>query len=140
MSVKALEWASTVRGISRLEKTILKEIANRYNEQKGRAWPSQNRMSRDTGYSRSSINRALNGLEEKGLIARFASFDSTTGARSSNRYFLPKYEPHAVPVSHAPFQVEPYFEHDGSPTTDEWQETVESFVEMVATKSPSVVP
>ena len=140
MSVKALEWATKQPGLTRLEKTFLKEIANRYNEARGRAWPSQNRMAQDTGYSRSSVNRALNGLETKGLIVRFASFDSHTGARSSNRYFLPRYAPQDVPKTKIPFQVGPYFETDGSPSTEEWQSPVENFTEWMETKSALLEP
>ena len=135
MSVQALEWATKQPGLTRLEKTVLKEIANRYNEGRGRAWPSQNRMARDTGYSRSSINRALNDLEAKGLITRLASFDSNTGARSSNRYFLPKYAPEDLPPTRTPIQVDPYFDTDGTPTTWEWQSPVESFTKWMETKS-----
>ena len=140
MSVQALEWATKQPGLTRLEKTVLKEIANRYNEGRGRAWPSQNRMARDTGYSRSSINRALNDLEAKGLIVRFASFDSYTGARSSNRYFLPQYAPQDVPETREPFQVDSYFDTDGTPSTDEWQKPVESFTEWMETKSKLLEP
>lgn len=140
MSVQALEWATKQQGLTRLEKTILKEIANRYNEARGRAWPSQNRMARDTGYSRSSINRALNGLEARGLIARFSSFDSNTGARSSNRYFLPQYAPQNVPTARTSFEVHSYFEADGTPSTDEWQSPVESFTEWMGTKSSLLEP
>ena len=35
MSVQALEWATKQPGLTRLEKTVLKEIANRYNEAHG---------------------------------------------------------------------------------------------------------
>ena len=97
MSVKAIEWAATYPGLTKLERTVLKEIANRYNEKLGRAWPSQARMARETGYSRSSILRGLRSLEEKGLIVRVRSFTEKSGARTSNRYFLPKYDPSAVP-------------------------------------------
>lgn len=97
MSVRAIEWAATYPGLTKLERTVLKELANRYNEKDGRAWPSQARMARETGYSRSSILRGLRSLEEKGLIVRVRSFKEKSGARTSNRYFLPKYDPSAVP-------------------------------------------
>ena len=97
MSVAALEWATQVPGLSRLEKTILKELCNRYNEEVGCAWPSQKRLARDTGYSRASINVALNKLEAKNLIRRYGTFLRETGARTSNRYFLPLFAPHDMP-------------------------------------------
>ena len=137
MSIKALEWAAKAPGITRLERTVLKEIANRYNEQKGRAWPSQARMARDTGYSRSSINRGLNGLEKKGLILRIASFDSYTEARTSNRYFLPQYAPDHVPARRTAIKIEQYFELDGTSQTDEWQIADNGPQNLLSLKSPS---
>ena len=97
-------------------------------------------MARDTGYSRSTINRALKELEEKGLIIRIASFDSNTQARTSNRYFLPLYAPDDVPKAHTPIQIDQYFDHHGSSQTDEWQETEEQLADWIAAKSPFLVP
>ena len=121
MSVKALEWASKHPGLTRLEKTILKEIANRYNDQKGRAWPSQNRIARDTGYHRSSVNRGLKALEEKGLLVRLNAFDGDSGARMSNRYFLPTFEPERVPESKRPIVVESNWDPHGAFISEESQ-------------------
>lgn len=97
MSHKAREWAANLSDISRLAKTILKEIADRYNDDSGMCWPSQQRLARDTGYSRSSVNRALNELESKGYIFRQHVVDSDSGGHMSNRYSLPAFAPHAVP-------------------------------------------
>lgn len=111
MSVKAIEWAATYPGLTKLERTVLKELANRYNEKDGRAWPSQARMARETGYSRSSILRGLRSLEEKGLIVRVRSFKEGSGARTSNRYFLPKYDPSAVPSTREAIIVAPKYKN-----------------------------
>jgi len=126
MSIKAHQWASQHKGLTRLEKTVLKEIANRYSDEKGRAWPSQNRIANDTGYHRSSICRGLNGLEKKGLIVRINAFDSETGARTSNRYFLPTFDPTRVPRSKAPIKVESYWDPHGSFVSEESQVTFET--------------
>jgi len=126
MSVKALEWASKHPGLTRLEKTILKEIANRYSDDKGKAWPSQNRIANDTGYNRSSVCRGLKSLEEKGLIVRINAFDSETGGRTSNRYFLPTFDPARVPHSKAPIKVESYWDPHGSYVSEESQVTFET--------------
>lgn len=98
MSHKAREWAAKLTDLSRLEKTVLKEISDRYNDDKGFCWPSQERMARDTGYSRASINVGLNGLEEKGYIFRQKVIDTDSGGNLSNRYSLPKYAPQKVPA------------------------------------------
>jgi len=97
MSHKAREWAARLTDVSRLEKTVLKEIADRYNDDTGYCWPSQKKLARDTGYSRASINIGLNGLEEKGYIFRQKVIDTDSGGNLSNRYSLPKYAPNKVP-------------------------------------------
>jgi DNA-binding transcriptional MocR family regulator len=126
MSIKAHQWASQHKGLTRLEKTVLKEIANRYSDEKGKAWPSQNRIARDTGYSRASVCRGLKTLEEKGLVVRINAFDSETGARTSNRYFLPTFDPTRVPRSKAPIKVESYWDPHGSFVSEESQVTFET--------------
>lgn len=121
MSIDALEWAASLDGLTRLEKTVLKEIANRYNDHRRRAWPSQARMARDTGYSRRSIIRGINSLEEKGLVFRVHAFDSETSGTTSNRYFLPVYDPAAVPTTDHPFEVEQVFNVEGEADYEELQ-------------------
>ena len=121
MSLKAVEWASKVEGLTALEKTVLKEIGNRFNDKLGRAWPSQARMASDTGFSRSSINRALSRLEQLGLIIRVSAVDATTGARTSSRYFMPGYAPEHTPTNKKWIKVDRYFEPDGTPQSEEWQ-------------------
>lgn len=123
-----MEWAANYPGLPRLERVILKEIANRYNDEQGRAWPSQARVARETGYSRASVLRALKSLEERGLIVRVAAYTVQSGARSSNRYFLPEYDPKAVPSTQAPLDVVQNYENGFSNPLDylrserEWSE------------------
>ena len=122
MSIKAMEWAASYPGLTRLERVLLKEIANRYNDEQGRAWPSQARLARETGYSRASVLRGLKTLVEKGLIVRINSYSSYSGARNSNRYFLPLYDPKNVPSSRSPIAVEQSFENGYSNPFDHQRE------------------
>jgi DNA-binding transcriptional MocR family regulator len=141
VSLRAYEWATKFEGLTRLQRTLLKEIGNRYNEEKGRAWPSQSRLARDTGYSRSSINRGLNELEEKGLLIRVASYDTGTQARTSNRYFLPMFAPQDVPETRRAIGIERYFDEDGRPDVDEFQDLQPPrWAQFLHLKTPSDIP
>lgn len=68
----------------------------------GKCWPSQKRIARDSGVSRSTINRELKKLEENRLIIREQSLD-----RSTTRYtivYQPCGPPSRVvaPATHSP--------------------------------------
>ncbi len=88
MSPKAQEWALPKRGIKGSPKAVLMYLANRYNEKEGYAWPSISRISRDTCFSVSTVNRALRSLEQAGLIAIRKQQLSVDGSEFSNRYYL----------------------------------------------------
>lgn len=91
MSIEAREWAKTVTGLSATQKSVLKEIADRFNEGEERAWPSTGRIAQDTGLDRSTVVRALRVLEGKGLIIRIRRTDIDNGGYLSNQYLLPQY-------------------------------------------------
>jgi len=113
MSLEAYKWAASLAGLTRREKTILKEIGTRYNEKVRMAWPSVKRMSSDTGYSESAFYEALNSLEEKGYIERVPAYDSWSGARTSNRYCLPLFDPLSIPPQSGYLKLEHYFDTEG---------------------------
>jgi DNA-binding transcriptional MocR family regulator len=121
VSIAALEWACAVKGLTPLEKAVLKEIANHYNNEDRKAWPSQSRLAAHTGYDRRSILRAVKSLEEKGLVVRVPAFKVDSNARTSNRYFLPSFDPGAVPRTKNPFAVEERFSFDGKYILEEEQ-------------------
>lgn len=127
MSLEAMEWASKNPGLSRGERTILKELANRYNQKERKAWPSIQRLANDTGYSRSSVCRILKSLEEKGLIVRVHAIDEYHGGFTSNRYFLPLFAPRDVPQSKKTIRVDRYFDVDGTPQHDDYQPSEVAF-------------
>ena len=66
------------------EKFVLLAIADFSNDKKGIAWPSQSIIARKTGYSRQTVNRAINRLREKKIIV--SSRRSVEGKSTSNEY------------------------------------------------------
>jgi predicted transcriptional regulator len=94
MSFELLKWARGVKGLSPPEKAVLKEIADRTNDEKGYAWPSQQRLAEDTGYERSTVSRACNSLRDKGLLS-WKKEMTPNGRFSSNCYVI-----HRVAPSH----------------------------------------
>jgi hypothetical protein len=69
MSIQAVGWAIGQPVGSSAQKLTLIAIAN-YADEKGEAWPSQQRLCRDTDLSESSIKRCLMALEQRGIISR----------------------------------------------------------------------
>ena len=51
-------------------------------------WPSVTTLAKDLDRSRQSTIKALQGLEEKGAIQKFARLDNKTGQQTSNLYIL----------------------------------------------------
>ena len=66
------------------EKFVLLAIADFSNDKKGIAWPSQSTIAAKTGYSRQTVNRAINRLREKRMIV--SSRQSAEGKSTSNEY------------------------------------------------------
>lgn len=89
MSKQALEWlraepaADGIRSPSQW--AILKELAWKYDEKRGYAWPGVSRLSGETRFARSTVQAALAELERLGWITR------VTVPGSSNRFVLPRY-------------------------------------------------
>ena len=50
------------------QKLVLIVLADFYNEESGKAWPSQDTLCMLTGLSRATLNRALKELKDKGHI------------------------------------------------------------------------
>lgn len=66
------------------EKFVLLAIADFSNDKRGLAWPSQSTIARKTGYTRQTVNRAINRLREKRMIV--SSRRSAEGKSTSNEY------------------------------------------------------
>ena len=113
MSIEARDWAKTITGLSATQKSVLKEIADRFNEGEGLAWPSTGRIAKDTGLDRSTVVRALRVLEGKKLIIRIRRTDVDTGGYLSNQYLLPQYRP-VADVQPTSVKVQRWFDFDGT--------------------------
>lgn len=69
MSVRALEWASSLRaGLSPLEKVVLEELADRVPRFSDMAWPTIAEISDSREVSIRSVCRALKLLRTRGII------------------------------------------------------------------------
>ncbi len=81
---------------------ILLTLADRYNDEWSRAWPSQRSLGIDTGLSESTVRRATRSLEERGLIEIEEWRMNDGDERMPNRYLLPTYRPSIRPASVQP--------------------------------------
>ena len=94
MSVEWSKWAKSVKGLSRREKQVLVWLADFYNDEKGCAWPSQDKLAEIAVYSRSTINKACKELRKKGLISW------TKKVREFGRFPSNQYKLHRVAFDH----------------------------------------
>lgn len=72
MSNKARDWARFVEGLTLSEAMVLRELAEYYNDQKGEAWPSIEKLREGcSGINEKTVRRALASLDIKhNLITR----------------------------------------------------------------------
>lgn len=87
MSIPAINWAWTARGLKPSARMVLLALANCHNPDHG-CFPSQEYIARVTEISRDSVNDQLKTLEAKGLIRRVRSFDQKTKRARPTRYKL----------------------------------------------------
>jgi hypothetical protein len=93
VSIEAFKWAKTVRDVSPMEQHLLIWIADFYNDDKGFAFPSRKTLSEASCIHVRSITRLSQSLDQRGLIRVQRCIYMHTGHNSSNRYFLPRYDP-----------------------------------------------
>lgn len=86
MSYSAMAWAREIKTGSATIKSVLLAVAN-YADEEGVCWPSQEQLAEDTELSRHSIMRALDQLEEMGLLSRERRHRGD-GSRSSDLIML----------------------------------------------------
>ena len=109
MSVEWSKWAKSVKGLSRREKQVLVWLADFYNDEKGCAWPSQDKLAEIAVYSRSTINKACKELREKGLIS-WTKKMGEFGRFPSNQYKL-----HRVAIDHMAGGHNTVYQNETSP-------------------------
>ena len=100
MSFECYRWAKSQKGLSPPEKNVLVAIADYVNDEKGYAWPSQDKLAEDTSYSRATIHRACKSLQKKGLLS-WSKVMLPSGHFSSNRYVLHRVAECGAATSHA---------------------------------------
>jgi len=100
MSFECYRWAKSQKGLSPTEKAVLVAIADYVNNEKGYAWPSQDKLAEDTSYSRATVHRACKSLQKKGLLS-WSKVMLDSGHFSSNRYVLHRVAECGVATSHA---------------------------------------
>mgnify|MGYP001169363103 CR=1 FL=1 len=109
MSVEWSKWAKSVKGLSRREKQVLVWLADFYNDEKGCAWPSQDKLAEIAVYSRSTINKACKELRKKGLIS-WTKKMREFGQFPSNQYKL-----HRVAFDHMAGGHNTVYQNETSP-------------------------
>ena len=83
MSIEAVTWAFRQRLDDPTAKLVLLGIADKYNEDRGYAWPSVARLSEMADCTERTVNRKIAYLEEVGLVQVLRN------PPNSNQYFLP---------------------------------------------------
>ena len=86
MSVEALHWALSQKGLNPAAWIVLIKLADRHNPDYG-CFPSTQRIADDCNMSRMSVTRHLNELELVGLIRR-EKREKPSGEKTSNMYHL----------------------------------------------------
>ena len=87
MSFKWFQWAKGLEGLKPPQKAVLLLLADYFNEEEGCAWPSQERLARDSGYNRTTIHRAIKALKQLGYIS-IQKTSRSSGHFSNNEYRL----------------------------------------------------
>ena len=110
-------WAWKVRGISSTQKLVLLCIVSYYNRAQRVSFPSQSTIAADTGLSRRTVLRAINDLEELGLIHK-QKLKTDSGQWWRTRYRLPHLDPDSLLKSDGTprareVEAELYFDHEG---------------------------
>lgn len=83
MSIKAISWAFKQRLDDPTAKLVLIGIADKYNEDRGYAWPSVDSLAEMADCTRRTVSRKIAYLTELKLIATIRHPSQT------NRYFIP---------------------------------------------------
>jgi hypothetical protein len=83
MSITAIEWAFRQKLSDPTAKLVLIGIADKYNEDRGYAWPSVERLADMADCTRRTVSRKIAMLEEMKLVATIRSPSQT------NQYYLP---------------------------------------------------
>jgi DNA-binding MarR family transcriptional regulator len=140
MSFEAMAWAINQEVGNTSAKFVLLMVAN-YADEKGRAWPSQERLAEAIEGSRHTVMRALDFLEEKAFLTRVRRHRED-GSRSTDVIHLdlsrnllrckeggPKSQiATADPIKNLSDETKGKTRARGSRLPDDWQPSPQSFV------------
>jgi Helix-turn-helix domain len=116
VSIRAFRWAlkevydrndpksdGGARQLTSPEAFVLVMLANHYNDDWGRAWPSRARIERETSLSAATVKRSLKSLQDhKGLIIAEQWMLNDGAQWMPNRYLLPTFNPSIRPAYEQP--------------------------------------
>ncbi len=91
MSIEAITLAKRVEGLIPRDRFVLFVLADYANDDL-EAWPRQATIASDTGYNRTTVNRALKSLEDEGLLTSLQE-QRGDGGNSTKRYRLNLHPP-----------------------------------------------
>jgi DNA-binding MarR family transcriptional regulator len=84
--VKTLTRAPDGSLLTHTEKLLLMVLSDYYNDAEGAAWPSIERLARETLISRRQVIRITGSLVQRGMLARAPR---QRGVRTTQRYCFP---------------------------------------------------
>lgn len=108
MSFKAVNWAWDQKGLTSHQKLVLLALANRHNPDVG-CFPSLSKLVEDVEFSKSTVQRSIQRLQELGLI-RVEAGKRANGSQTSNRYYLSFEEGVRVTTPHSQSDYPPVSE------------------------------
>lgn len=118
MSMDAYRWALTWDGLTSPEKFVLVIIADHYNDTVHRSWPSVERLASATALHRTTVMRAIKGLEGHGLVVVEPWVKADAGGALNNRYCLPMYDPKSTRAKRVPVVAYAEFNDNGQMVYD----------------------
>jgi len=86
MSVRAINWAIALRGVSGAQKSVLFVLAYHHNDKSGRCYPSAETIAVEAGLSIRATRKAIADMARAGLIRIINR--TASGKKLSNEYHL----------------------------------------------------
>jgi len=99
MSFKAVDWAYAQGGMTMAQKAVLVALAFHFNSDEHCARPSQKTIAREISAARSTVQTAMQALEQDlGLVVTEVRVDAN-GRQTASLYYLPDFDPLSRPVT-----------------------------------------
>ncbi|QZY52715.1 helix-turn-helix domain-containing protein [Leucobacter tenebrionis] len=119
MSMGAYRWALGWVDLKSSDKFVLVMIADHYNDEAHRSWPSIKRLAMETQLSERTVIRSIKFLAEHEVIEIEPWVHADTGKSLTNRYCLPMYDKKSRAAKNLPVRAWADFDPvDGKITYD----------------------